>query len=171
MKLIGSGRRFDQYEKIRSLFESGHSCNCVLFFVFDWYLWIGVFTYKPPNIFVCTCCVHYIDCSHDNICGSIETMKITEPCNACDGGKRQMINGDGKPMVCPYCKGKHVRERDIPDETHVMSEWRTEVRCPGDTPRFYGVRNCVNCGEEELQHPAGHFFGKLLKPCITSFIT
>ena len=68
-------------------------------------------------------------------------------------------------LICPYCNDTGKKEIDVPDPTHKMSEWRTEVRCPCDTPRFYGVRECELCGEEEMKHPAGHFFNKLLRPC------
>ena len=53
----------------------------------------------------------------------------------------------------------------MPHESHQMSKWRTEIRCPGDEPRFYGVRECLRCGEEELSHPAGHFLEGLLREC------
>lgn len=76
-----------------------------------------------------------------------------------------IIHGEGNPFTCPYCKGTGKREIDIPDPTHEMSEWGTEVRSPCGTARFYGVRHCVKCGEEELEHAAGHFFNRLLEPC------
>jgi hypothetical protein len=27
------------------------------------------------------------------------------------------------------------------------------------------VRECTTCGEEELEHPAGHFLDRLLRKC------
>jgi len=92
-------------------------------------------------------------------------MKQSVPCNACKGGKRPLNYPEGGHLICPYCKDSGRREVDVPDITHKMSEWKTEVRCPADTPRFYAVRYCIRCGEEELKHPAGHFSGNLLKPC------
>lgn len=41
--------------------------------------------------------------------------------------------------------------------SHVMGKEECEIRCPGDTPRFYGVTRCIKCGYEILQHPAGKF--------------
>lgn len=52
--------------------------------------------------------------------------------------------------------------------THQMGDWHTDIRAPAGTPRFYSVRECTLCGAEELQHPAGHFYGdldELLIPC------
>jgi hypothetical protein len=55
---------------------------------------------------------------------------------------------------------------DSVHESHVMSKWRTEVRAPAGTPRFYKVRECENCGYEMAEHPAGKFMHYQLKePC------
>jgi len=59
-----------------------------------------------------------------------------------------------------------MREKVI-HSSHEMTEWRTEIRCPCDTPRFYGVRSCKLCNGEELSHPAGHFVDEwLYDPCV-----
>lgn len=51
--------------------------------------------------------------------------------------------------------------------SHNMTEWRTEIRTPAETSRFYGVRSCKACGGEELKHSAGHFVDKwLFDPCV-----
>ena len=92
-------------------------------------------------------------------------MKILVECGCCRGGKRPFKNGEGKKVPCPYCDDTGKRAEYVPDPSHIMTEWRTEIRCPGSTPRFYGVRNCKNCGEEELKHPAGHFMEGLIGPC------
>lgn len=52
-----------------------------------------------------------------------------------------------------------------PHRTHRMTRWETAVRAPAGTPRFYRVRSCKRCGEEEAIHVAGHFRGGLDKPC------
>lgn len=53
-----------------------------------------------------------------------------------------------------------------PHPSHVMGEERSEIRAPAGTPRFYGVRECVNCEAEEIEHPAGHFWDEELEhPC------
>lgn len=46
--------------------------------------------------------------------------------------------------------------------THIMTEWHTEIRSPAGTPRFYGVRECKKCKAEESKHPAGHFIDEEL---------
>lgn len=48
-----------------------------------------------------------------------------------------------------------------------MTGWTTEIRAPAGTPRFYGVRKCKLCGEEEMKHPAGHFMEGLEQPCAS----
>ena len=51
--------------------------------------------------------------------------------------------------------------------SHKLTKWRTEIRSPAGTPRFYGVRNCSACGGEESSHPAGHFVDEwLYDPCV-----
>jgi hypothetical protein len=49
------------------------------------------------------------------------------------------------------------------DKSHKMSKWHTEIRSPAGTPRFYGVRECKNCGFEQIEHPAGRFMDNELK--------
>jgi len=41
--------------------------------------------------------------------------------------------------------------------SHKLGEEHCEIRCPGSTPRFYGVRVCELCGAEVIEHPAGLF--------------
>ena len=53
-----------------------------------------------------------------------------------------------------------------PHSSHKMSKWYCDVRAPAGTPRFYSVRECKKCGEEEIKHPAGHFVNELIKPCV-----
>jgi hypothetical protein len=90
---------------------------------------------------------------------------IEVECDCCQGGRRPFTTGEGKRVPCPYCDDTGKRKKTVPDPTHKMGEWRTEIRCPANTERFYGVRECLNCGLEELSHPAGHFLSGLLKPC------
>ncbi|MFH1547118.1 MAG: hypothetical protein ABIC57_01375 [bacterium] len=92
-------------------------------------------------------------------------MKKNIYCDICKGGTKLLTYPEGHHLICPYCKDTGKREIDIPDSTHKMSEWRTEIRSPCGTGRFYNVRECKICGEEELQHPAGHFFNNLLSKC------
>lgn len=50
--------------------------------------------------------------------------------------------------------------------SHRMGKSFTDVRAPAGTPRFYGVRQCKDCGAEEIAHPAGQFTDDaLVKPC------
>lgn len=52
-------------------------------------------------------------------------------------------------------------------QSHNMTEWRTEIRAPAGTPRFYSVRDCKACGGEESKHLAGHFIDEWLHdPCV-----
>jgi len=48
-------------------------------------------------------------------------------------------------------------------ESHQMTDFKSEIRCPCETSRFYAVRECKVCGAEEIKHPAGHFFDKELE--------
>jgi hypothetical protein len=93
-------------------------------------------------------------------------MKQLIECGACKGGTKPLSYPEGGHLICPYCKDTGKREINVPHPSHKMSTWRSEIRCPGNTARFYGVRECEFCGEEELQHPAGHFLEKLLEMCI-----
>lgn len=52
-----------------------------------------------------------------------------------------------------------------PHRSHRMVRWETDIRAPAGTPRFYRVRSCTRCGEEEAIHAAGHFRGRLDEPC------
>jgi hypothetical protein len=93
-----------------------------------------------------------------------EYTEIQE-CGCCKGGTKILLNGEGNPFTCPYCKGTGKREVKVPHPSHKMTEWRTEILVPCGTPRFYGVRNCDVCGDEEWSHPAGHFLHRLGFPC------
>lgn len=53
--------------------------------------------------------------------------------------------------------------KEEPHPSHEMGEEYTDVRCPGSTPRHYGVRECKKCGYEQIQHPAGHFMDDELR--------
>lgn len=51
-------------------------------------------------------------------------------------------------------------------KTHRMGKPFTDVRSPAGTPRFYGVRQCRDCGAEVIQHAAGQFTDdELVGPC------
>lgn len=50
-----------------------------------------------------------------------------------------------------------------PNKSHRMTKWRTEVRAPCGTPRFYAVRHCTRCGAEQAAHPAGRFSAPRLR--------
>ena len=70
------------------------------------------------------------------------------------------------PTTREYVRKSRARGRKrFPHPSHRMSKWEIEVRCPCSTPRFYRVRHCQRCGEEEAKHPAGHFYHTLLKKC------
>jgi len=72
---------------------------------------------------------------------------------------------EGLWIPCPYCEGTMEKTVDVAHPSHNLTQWATEIRCPGSEPRFYGVRHCTKCGREELQHPAGHFLNGLGEPC------
>ena len=60
----------------------------------------------------------------------------------------------------------YVHEDTKPHPTHAMGEPRTEIRCPGSTPRFYTVRACAVCQAEMMGHAAGFFMHPALTaPC------
>lgn len=88
-----------------------------------------------------------------------------ETCDCCRGvGK--IKNGEDVPTACPYCRDTPgQRKIRKPHPSHKMSEWRSEIRCPGATERFYSVRDCSECGMEEMRHAAGHFMEKLQMQC------
>lgn len=107
-------------------------------------------------------------------------MKIKVPCvcTKTKGKARQSLwrgkmffNDYPRPFnpdhytACPYCKGTLKQTKTVPNKSHRMGRWRTEVRSPAGTPRFYRVRNCTKCGGEEMEHAAGHFFEGLLVRC------
>jgi len=50
--------------------------------------------------------------------------------------------------------------------SHRMGKPFTDVRAPAGTPRFYSVRECQDCGAEEIEHAAGQSTDDdLVKPC------
>jgi hypothetical protein len=93
-------------------------------------------------------------------------VKEIVDCSVCLAGTKVLLTGEGNPFTCPYCKGTGKREIDVVDPSHEMSEWISEILAPCGEPRFYAVRHCKKCGEEEWDHAAGHFFHGLLRPCI-----
>lgn len=95
----------------------------------------------------------------------MEAYTETIECICCQGGRRPLRYPEGGIAVCPCCKDTGVRQVQVPHPSHEMTEWRTEIRAPAGTPRFYGVRECTACGGEEMQHPAGHFLNRLSFPC------
>ena len=86
-------------------------------------------------------------------------------CDCCNGGKKPFKTHEGNVVPCPSCNDTGKRKTTVPHPSHKMGKWHTEIRCPADTPRFYGVRECKKCGEEEMSHLAGHFLRELLSPC------
>src|ERR1039458_4841516 len=89
---------------------------------------------------------------------------LLRKCDCCKGSGI-LLTGEGNPVDCPYCHGAKKREYFYPHPSHHMTKWRTEIRQPGATARFYGVRECRVCKLEQLDHPAGHFMGQLGFPC------
>ena len=50
--------------------------------------------------------------------------------------------------------------------SHRMGRPYPDVRAPAGTPRFYTVRQCRNCGAEEIEHAAGQITDDaLVKRC------
>lgn len=93
-------------------------------------------------------------------------MKIKVKCTSCNGGKRKFCYPESRVEYnCPYCNGTGLKTEKVPHESHKMTRWRTDIRSPLGTPRFYRVRRCKVCHEEETRHPAGHFIEELEKPC------
>lgn len=89
---------------------------------------------------------------------------ITIQCSCCKG-KGKIRNGENRPMECPYCHGAGTRDEPAPHPSHKMTDWQSEIRCPCDTPRFYSVRTCSVCGQEEMRHAAGRFMERLRFEC------
>lgn len=87
-----------------------------------------------------------------------------QKCSCCKGKGSITKNSKGEPIPCAYCDGEGERDIVLPHPSHVLTKWRSEIRSPCGTARFYSVRNCSECGAEESQHPAGHFCG-LAYPC------
>lgn len=88
--------------------------------------------------------------------------------------KEHKIIGTNRPVILDDLSAKIIVEsRKIRKnwlnsihKSHKMTKWRTEVRAPAGAARFYGVRNCKNCGFEQIEHPAGRFMdGELKREC------
>jgi hypothetical protein len=88
-----------------------------------------------------------------------------QTCGCCKGGTRVLLTGEGNPFTCPYCKGIGKREVKMPHPSHKMTKWESEILAPCGEPRFYSVRHCEVCKEEEWEHTAGHFLHRLGYPC------
>lgn len=58
--------------------------------------------------------------------------------------------------------------KQVPHPSHSLTKWVNEVRAPAGEPRFYDVRHCRRCMQEELRHPAGHFVEGLLSRCAVA---
>jgi queuine/archaeosine tRNA-ribosyltransferase len=43
------------------------------------------------------------------------------------------------------------------DESHEMTEWRTEIMAPSGTARYYSYRQCKKCEYEQYYSVAGRF--------------
>ena len=51
-------------------------------------------------------------------------------------------------------------------DSHIMTDWYSEIKAPAGTERFYKVRKCKNCEYEQYEHPAGQFIDhQLTKEC------
>lgn len=85
-------------------------------------------------------------------------------CGCCKG-KGKLLNYEKFEFTCPYCDGNGKRKVKIPHPSHKMSGWKEEILAPAGTPRFYAVRKCELCEEEEWKHSAGHFLHRLSYPC------
>jgi hypothetical protein len=85
--------------------------------------------------------------------------------------EKHKIEGTNKPVILDdniaeyVIKARKYREQWLKsiDKSHKMSKWHSEIRSPAGTPRFYGVRECKNCGFEQLEHAAGRFMDNELK--------
>ena len=56
--------------------------------------------------------------------------------------------------------------RREPHETHVMSEWATDIVTLTSTPRFGSVRECLACEGQEVRTSGGQAIEQeLLRPC------
>ena len=79
------------------------------------------------------------------------------------GTNKPVVINDKIAVILLQGRKRHQAWLNSVHESHDMTEWRSEIRCPRDTPRFYSVRNCKKCGGEQLQHPAGKFMDGILK--------
>jgi hypothetical protein len=94
----------------------------------------------------------------------LKSYMVEKPCRACKGGA--ITTPEGRQLVCHYCKGTLKIMVKAPHPSHKMTKEEGQVRSPtGNDPRLYGVRHCIHCKREELQHPAGHFLNGLDFPC------
>lgn len=51
----------------------------------------------------------------------------------------------------------------IPHPSHNMTRYRSTIRTPSSTPRFYSVSNCKNCELETGKSVAGEYYEIYLK--------
>lgn len=88
--------------------------------------------------------------------------------------EKHKIEGTNKPVILDdnlaeyILKARKYREQWLNSihKSHKMNKWHSAIRSPAGTPRFYGVRECKNCGFEQMEHPAGRFMDEQLKrPC------
>lgn len=64
------------------------------------------------------------------------------------------------------CHFIHVIREESIHSSHRLTKWKTEIRSPAGTARFYSVRHCKDCDAEEMRHAAGHFgLEQLQKEC------
>ena len=83
-------------------------------------------------------------------------------CKSCKDGTTKTYEGNKLP--CPYCSGTMRVKRVKPHPSHKMSKWETTILAPSGTERFYRIRHCTKCHEEEWKGN-GHFLHGLGKPC------
>ena len=85
--------------------------------------------------------------------------------------RKKCYHGTNTPIelderMALYILGSRKRLNDYINsvhESHDMTDWYSEVKCPCDTSRFYKTRKCKNCEGEQYYHPAGRFIDPELK--------
>jgi hypothetical protein len=77
-----------------------------------------------------------------------------------------LLGGEGQILKCPYCNGTGKMKKTVPHPSHKMPrKWRSTIIAPCGEPRFYAVRACRLCGEQEFESNSGHFLDGLLSIC------
>jgi hypothetical protein len=95
----------------------------------------------------------------------LKSYTVEKPCPSCKM-TGTTTTAEGNVIVCSCCKGTLKTTVKAPHPSHKMTKEEGQVRSPtGNDPRLYGVRHCIHCKREELQHPAGHFLNGLDFPC------